>query len=161
MPLILQAVSCTCMYMYNVILSASPSLPPSLPLSLSLPPSLPPSLPSSLPPSPSLPLSLPPSLFPSLPPSLSLPLHHFFSGTGLGTVCILHGVSTDPRRLRPSIVPMRFNGNIMNNTIPMTASCRGGREGGGRKRGREGKRERGREGEREEGREGGRERVYS
>jgi len=48
--------------------------------------------------------------------------YHFFSGTGLGTGEILHGLSAAPLQLRPTIVPTRLNGNDKKIQIDTTAT---------------------------------------
>jgi hypothetical protein len=48
--------------------------------------------------------------------------NHFFSGIGRGTVLTRQGVSGCPIRFLPNMVPIKFNGKIMNKAIPMTDS---------------------------------------
>lgn len=49
-------------------------------------------------------------------------MNHFFSGIGLGTALIRHGLSGCPLRFRPTIVPTSVSGKITKMHIHVTAS---------------------------------------
>ena len=48
--------------------------------------------------------------------------YHFFSGIGLGTVFVRHGLLGWPDMLRPRIVPTSVSGKITNTQIQITAT---------------------------------------